>query len=115
MSREGIQRSQERSSCAAHQKRGAFLRTSPEIFDFWCANETLRVSVTPHKYRTRLTLGPQAYAIENLICVVCVLYGVTTRKNISIRDDQEEWIQENHLSLSSFVQEKLDELIEERS
>ncbi|SFR35774.1 hypothetical protein [Halogeometricum limi] len=40
---------------------------------------------------------------------------MTTRKNISIRDDQEEWIQENHLSLSSFVQEKLDELIEERS
>ena len=39
---------------------------------------------------------------------------MTTRKNISIRDDQEEWIQENHLNLSSFVQEKLDELIEER-
>ena len=37
---------------------------------------------------------------------------MTTRKTISIRDDQEEWIQENHLSLSSFVQEKLDELIE---
>jgi uncharacterized protein YqfB (UPF0267 family) len=40
---------------------------------------------------------------------------VATRKTISIRDDQEEWVQENHLSLSSFVQEKLDELIEERS
>ncbi|MFB9808748.1 hypothetical protein ACFFQF_28070 [Haladaptatus pallidirubidus] len=40
---------------------------------------------------------------------------MATRKNISIRDDQAEWIQENHLSLSAFVQEKLDELIEERS
>ncbi|WP_303704246.1 hypothetical protein [Haloquadratum walsbyi] len=37
------------------------------------------------------------------------------RKTISIREDQEEWIQENHLNLSSFVQEKLDELIEERN
>ncbi|WP_263017807.1 hypothetical protein [Natronobiforma cellulositropha] len=36
------------------------------------------------------------------------------RKNISIRDDQEEWVQENHLNLSRFVQDKLDELIEER-
>ena len=40
---------------------------------------------------------------------------MATRKTISIRDDQEEWIQKNHLSLSSFVQEKLDEHIEERS
>ena len=36
------------------------------------------------------------------------------RKNISIRDDQEKWVQENHLNLSRFVQDKLDELIEER-
>ena len=69
----------------------------------------------PHKYRTRPTLGPQAHAIEILICVVCVLCGVATRKNISIREDQAEWVKENHLNLSSFVQEKLDELIEERS
>ena len=40
---------------------------------------------------------------------------MATRKNISIRDDQAEWVEENHLNLSSFVQEKLDELIEERS
>ena len=40
---------------------------------------------------------------------------MATRKIISIRDDQEEWIQENHLNLSSFVQEKRDELIEERA
>ena len=39
---------------------------------------------------------------------------MVTRKNISNRDDQEEWIQENHLNLSSFVQENFDELIEER-
>ena len=36
------------------------------------------------------------------------------RKTITIREDQQEWIQDNHLNLSSFVQEKLDELIEER-
>jgi hypothetical protein len=36
------------------------------------------------------------------------------RKTITIREDQEEWIQENHLNLSSFIQEQLDELIEER-
>jgi hypothetical protein len=30
-------------------------------------------------------------------------------------DDQAEWVEDNHLNLSSFVQEKLDELIEERS
>ena len=36
------------------------------------------------------------------------------RKTITIREDQEEWIQENHLNLSSFVQGQLDELIEER-
>jgi len=40
---------------------------------------------------------------------------VATHKNITVRDDQEEWIQENHLNLSRFVQDKLDELIEERS
>jgi hypothetical protein len=77
-----------------------------------CANETLRVSSTPHEYQTHPTLGPQAHAIATLICVFC---GVATRKNISIRDDQAEWVEENHLNLSSFVQEKLDELIEERS
>ena len=36
------------------------------------------------------------------------------RKNITIREDQSEWVEENHLNLSSFVQEKLDELIEQR-
>ena len=36
------------------------------------------------------------------------------RKNITIRDDQEEWIQDNYLNLSGFVQDQLDELIEER-
>ena len=68
----------------------------------------------PHDSQTRSTLGPQAHAIATLIYTSYVKCGVATRKNISIRDDQEEWIQENHLNLSSFVQEKLDELIEKR-
>ncbi len=36
------------------------------------------------------------------------------RKNITIREDQAVWVEENHLNLSSFLREKLDELIEER-
>jgi hypothetical protein len=36
------------------------------------------------------------------------------RKTITIREDQEEWVQENHLNLSSFVQEQLDDLIGQR-
>jgi len=39
---------------------------------------------------------------------------VVRRKNITIREDQAEWVEENHLNLSSFVRGKLDELIEER-
>lgn len=34
------------------------------------------------------------------------------RKNITIRQDQAEWIDENHLNLSRFVQDKLDELMD---
>jgi hypothetical protein len=37
------------------------------------------------------------------------------RKNITIREDQAEWVEENHLNLSSFVRSQLDDLIEERS
>ena len=36
------------------------------------------------------------------------------RKTITIREDQDEWIEEQHLNLSSFIREKIDELIEER-
>ena len=39
---------------------------------------------------------------------------VVRRKNITIREDQAEWVEENHLNLSSFVRGQLDELIEER-
>ena len=39
---------------------------------------------------------------------------IVQRKTITIREDQEEWIQDNHLNLSSFVQEKQDKLIEQR-
>lgn len=37
---------------------------------------------------------------------------IMQRKNITIREDQEEWIRKNHLNLSRFVQDKLDELME---
>ncbi len=39
---------------------------------------------------------------------------VVRRKNITIREDQAEWVEENHLNLSSFVRSQLDQLIEER-
>lgn len=39
---------------------------------------------------------------------------VVRRKNITIREDQAEWVEENHLNLSSFVRDQLDQLIEER-
>ncbi len=44
-------------------------------------------------------------------CIVCI---TVKRKTITIREDQDEWIEGQHLNLSSFVREKLDELIEER-
>lgn len=31
------------------------------------------------------------------------------RKNITIREEQEEWLEDNHVSLSKFVQAKIDE------
>ncbi len=40
--------------------------------------------------------------------------SVAKRKTISIPEKQEEWIQENQVNFSSFVQAKLDELIDER-
>jgi hypothetical protein len=36
-------------------------------------------------------------------------------KSVKIRDDQEEWLEENHLNLSAFVRDRLDEKIEQRS
>lgn len=34
-----------------------------------------------------------------------------SRKNITIRKDQEAWIEKNAINLSRFVQQKLDELM----
>lgn len=36
------------------------------------------------------------------------------QKTVTIREDQKEWVERNHLNLSSFIREQLDELIEER-
>jgi hypothetical protein len=95
-SREGIQRPQKSEISGVRTNRGA---------------------IRPRRHRLPNTLRRPAHrptSTTNPICIICVKYGVATRKNISIRDDQEEWIQDNHLNLSSFVQEKLDELIEQR-
>ena len=37
------------------------------------------------------------------------------RKTITIREKQDEWIEDNHLNLSSFIRKKLDEEMEQRS
>jgi len=59
-------------------------------------------------------LGPQAHAIAITIRISAHSAYIVRRKNITIREDQAEWVEENHLNLSSFVRGKLDELIEER-
>ena len=48
------------------------------------------------------------------MCVTCIPCITVKRKTITIREDQDEWIEDQHLNLSSFVREQLDELIEER-
>ena len=72
------------------------------------------LSSTPHSFQTRSTLGPQAHAIGNVIHITCIACITVKRKTITIREDQDEWIEDQHLNLSSFVREQLDELIEER-
>jgi hypothetical protein len=37
------------------------------------------------------------------------------QKSVKIRDDQEEWLTDNHLNLSAFLRDRLDEKIEQRS
>lgn len=44
------------------------------------------------------------------MCIICIV-SVMKRKNITIRDDQADWVSKNHLNLSRFVQDKLDEKI----
>ena len=51
---------------------------------------------------------------EVIIRVTCIACIVVKRKTITIRKDQDEWIEDHHLNLSSFIREQLDELIEER-
>jgi coenzyme F420-reducing hydrogenase beta subunit len=50
----------------------------------------------------------------DIICVKCITCITVKRKTITIREDQDEWIEDQHINLSSFVREQLDELIEER-
>jgi hypothetical protein len=50
--------------------------------------------------------------MANLMRICAYSVHIVRRKNITIREDQAEWVEENHLNLSSFVREQLDELIE---
>ena len=52
--------------------------------------------------------------ITTIIRIKCIACITVKRKTITIREDQDEWIEDQHLNLSSFVREQLDELIEER-
>ena len=51
---------------------------------------------------------------KTIMCGTCIPCITVKRKTITIREDQDEWIEDQHLNLSSFVREQLDELIEER-
>jgi hypothetical protein len=78
---------------------------------------TNRAAIRQRRHRfsyTVIVAGPQAHVIQAYIKHQTYSMHTVKRKTITIREDQEEWIQENHLNLSSFVQEQLDELIEER-
>ena len=44
--------------------------------------------------------------------IVCRISESNKGKLKAIEEEQEEWIQKNHLNLSHFVQDKLDERIE---
>lgn len=39
---------------------------------------------------------------------------MAVRKNITITDEEEEWIKEHHINLSRFVQAKLEERMDEK-
>ena len=52
--------------------------------------------------------------IKTIIHITCIACITVKRKTITIREDQEEWIENQHLNLSSFVREQLDDLIEQR-
>lgn len=62
-------------------------------------------------FGTRPTGQRLTQIIMRVECIVCI---TVKRKTITIREDQDEWIEDQHLNLSSFVREQLDELIEER-
>jgi hypothetical protein len=47
--------------------------------------------------------------------VACIMCITVKRKTITIREEQDEWIDDNHLNLSSFIREKLDEEMEQRT
>lgn len=48
--------------------------------------------------------------------IVSILYVIYMReKSITVREDQAEWIEENYLNLSRFVQGKLDELMSDNN
>ncbi len=69
-----------------------------------------RCTVLNHVFRS-----PHRPTIHReVIRVTCIERITVKRKTITIREDQDEWIQDHHLNLSSFIREQLDELIEER-
>jgi len=65
----------------------------------------------PYTFDTRHTGQRLAKTIIRVTCISCI---TVKRKTITIREDQDEWIEDQHLNLSSFVREQLDGLIEER-
>ncbi len=50
--------------------------------------------------------GELVWGLYNKISKVSVIMKT---KTITIREEQEEWLKENHINLSSLVREKIDE------
>ena len=54
-------------------------------------------------------LRPAARAADRTtsVCILCI--GVMQRKNITIREEQDSWIERANVNLSRFVQDRIDE------
>lgn len=48
------------------------------------------------------------------MCVVCIIYIMTKRTNITLPNELKEYVDKNFINLSKFVQEKLKEYMKEK-
>jgi len=46
-----------------------------------------------------------------ILCIQCIMKFIT--KSITIKSEQEDWIKKNHISLSRFVQQALQDVMDD--